>query len=487
MSHRFMSQYRKQAGQRVGMESFEGRWLLFSITDAAFGASVGNPDNTTQIQAAINAAFASATDKVVLVPAGQFKHSGVITVKAGVELKSLNDFGGTGARAELRHTATNGRNASINLIGSGPKLRNLWITSAYDQTQPNARLQQDDTVLVRADGASNYFIERNEIQGGASVGIKNTNGSNNGAINSNKVHNTLADGIHTTHGSHHLTISNDTVSATNDDMIAVVSYDPTQSSFGPCTNINIHTNNCNNSAGKNGRGITVVGGNTVTINNNTIANAPHAGIYIASENTSAYHTLGVDGVTITKNIITNANRLNLGSHGGIFLKGRDATLNVKNVTIGNMTDDALGNTITGSTGQSINIEANTDTIKILRNTLDTSSKDGIKVLSSKNVQINNNIIRKTQEHGIHFQSGTSGTITVNSNQFVDINRSNLANRHVVYFATGNSFGSISATNNTYSETVNYTVNFFVYYVGYTAIATVSGNNAGTTGAVDKGV
>ncbi|MFT3785844.1 MAG: right-handed parallel beta-helix repeat-containing protein [Tepidisphaeraceae bacterium] len=461
------------------------RLLAFDIT--AYGAATSKPDNTSFINAAIQDAFNSTTDKQVFVPGGQFKYLGTITIKPGVELLGKADFGGTSTRSELRHVATDGRNANIILSGDGPKLRKLWITSAYDQTQPNARQPYDDTVLVRAVGASNYYIERCEIQGGASAGIKSTNASSNGHINSNKVHDTLADGIHTVHGSHHISITNNTVSKTGDDMISVVSYDPTQSTFGICYSITIQGNNCDNALGNNGRGITVVGGNTITIDNNIIANAPHAGLYIVSENTANYHTLGVNGVTVTRNTITNANRLSLSSHAGIFIKGRDSTYPVVNITIGNATDGTLGNTVTDSTGQSVSINANTDTIKLLRNTFNGSSGDGIKVLSSKNLQINNNTIKRTNEHGIHFQSGSTGTVTVNNNQFIDINRTNTAARYVVYFAShvtsgvrvaDNSFSSITVTGNSYTETVNYNVTAYIFYLAYTA--TVSGNTT-TTG------
>ena len=498
------------------IESLESR-QLFSLSILDYGALTSAADNSAAIQAALSAA-ATGTDKQVLVPAGKFKYEHVISIPGGVELMGQADFGGTGTRSELN--STNWADANLKLTGSGAKLRKLYITGVTSHVRDAA----DATVLVRATGASNFYIERNEIYGGASVGIKVDNGANNGAVNSNKVHDTKADGIHNVHGAHHITISNNTVYATGDDQIAVISY--ASSSFGICYSINITGNNVTNTGKTNGRGIAVSGGNTIVIDNNTITDSPMAGIYLDSED--SYNTMGLDGITVTRNNIINANRTNTSPHGGILISGRSAFM-AKNITIGDATDATKKNTITGSNGPGVIIGDYTDNIKVLRNTIDGSNTSGVRVAQAKNIQVNNNTIKNVTEYGVHFQTGNTGTLTINNNTIdttvldgirvetvpgisingntvkntarhgivvtggssgavsvnnnvmQNINTSGVTGIRVINISAGSTFSSLQIMGNSYTETLSLDVEWYIYRVGYTgAGVTVSGNTT-TTG------
>lgn len=453
------------------IEGLESR-QLFAHNILDFGAMTGSSDNSGAIQRALNEA-ASSTDKQVLVPAGQFRYSTAITVPAGVELMGQSDFGGTGTRSELKSTAA--EDANIKLTGNGPKLRKLYITGVLNA----GRSTKDSSVLVYVSGASNYYIERNEIYGGASVGIKNDRGANNGAINSNKVHDTKADGIHTTHASHHITVSNNTVQRAGDDLIAVVSYNNDGQGFGTCYSINITGNNCTG-GGNNGRGITVIGGDTITIDNNAISGTPMAGITIASEGTR-YQTYGCNTITVTKNTISGSNTTNTSSHGGILVVGRSG-FTVNNVTIGSSTDSTKKNTITNSTGEGINVGSSTTGIKILGNTIDTTTKDGVQVNASAGTQVIGNTIKKTGRFGIHFGSGMTGAVKVNNNALTDINRNRASSIRVIGFESSSTFSSLEIKSNVYNETdTSLDVEWFIFRPNYTgSTVTVSGNST-TTG------
>jgi parallel beta-helix repeat protein len=136
-------------------------------------------------------------------------------------------------------------------------------------------------------------------------------------IAGNTVARSLADGIHITGGSRNGRVLNNTVRETGDDMIAVVSYadkgPPARNSAAKLaaaweTNVeNMLARNIlisgNRVSGQYwGRGITVVGGQSVAIVRNTIENVPvAAAILVARE--AVYQTFGVDGVVIEGNIV----------------------------------------------------------------------------------------------------------------------------------------------------------------------------------------
>jgi hypothetical protein len=136
-------------------------------------------------------------------------------------------------------------------------------------------------------------------------------------ISGNTVVRSLADGIHITGGSRDGRVLNNVVRETGDDMIAVVSYSdtgsPAKSSAKKLAatwddNLDQQLNrkiliSGNRASGQyGGRGITVVGGQSIAIVRNTIDNVPiAAGILLARE--ANYLTFGVDSVLVEGNIV----------------------------------------------------------------------------------------------------------------------------------------------------------------------------------------
>lgn len=248
-----------------------------SITD--FGAVA---DDGVDDLAAIDAAAAAAARQGVplRVPRGTFEHSDV------VELDGVRLIGTRGA--ELRATSTS-RQALV-LTGQGAGVQDLRLTTVPVST----RLSTDDSARVHVrPEAQDYRISGTTIEGAASAGIIAF--GNHGVIEGNHVARTLADGIHLTGGSTDVTVRGNVVRDTGDDLIAVVSYEK----FGTwAKDILIERNDV---SGGLARGITVSGGEDVTVARNRISRTGGAGIFIASEGN--WRTYAVQGLRVVRNSV----------------------------------------------------------------------------------------------------------------------------------------------------------------------------------------
>jgi len=129
----------------------------------------------------------------------------------------------------------------------------------------------------------------------------------------NTIYRSLADGIHATAGSMNGRIIRNTVRQTGDDMIAIVSYagksvamiqpEHVSESTDISLDRNIYVAENNVSDQYWGRGISVVGGSDVTIENNTISKNPvAAAIYLLRE--TSYKTFGDHNILVRNNQIS---------------------------------------------------------------------------------------------------------------------------------------------------------------------------------------
>lgn len=136
-------------------------------------------------------------------------------------------------------------------------------------------------------------------------------------IAENLVERTLADGIHMTAGSRNGRVLNNTVRETGDDMIAVVSYamggNAALNSAAELKRTwdarversltrNILIANNRGSGQYSGRGISVIGGDNVTIARNTLTNVPVAAAFIFAREAN-YQTFGVHNVLLEGNVV----------------------------------------------------------------------------------------------------------------------------------------------------------------------------------------
>nr|WP_294514448.1 glycosyl hydrolase family 28-related protein [uncultured Rhodopila sp.] len=262
-----------------------------SLSIAAYGAVPdGMTDSTIAIKRAISAARNSG--RSVFVPAGTFVHTSF----------SLDGVGMVGAGSDSTLLSPRAVDSNIYLRGSGASLRDLTV-----KVKSSHRDARNFAVFV--DGADHFLIDSVRIIGGNGGGIFDFGGSD-GKIVHNRIENTLADAIHNTHGAHDVIVAENTVRHAGDDMIAVVSY------LGQPLSHDILIKGNDLADQEYGRGISVVGGMNITIQDNTIVNTECcAGIYIASE--ANWKTAGVDNVVVRGNtLIDNSGPT---GHGAIMI------------------------------------------------------------------------------------------------------------------------------------------------------------------------
>ena len=269
---------------------------------AEFGAVPNDSgDDTAAIQRALDGL---KTGQTLVFPAGRYLTNKRLRVR--VPGSTLD---GTGATLH----ATNPDDQAIVIEVDDVAVRSFVLTAVSDvrRTAPwHAR------IAVYAENADRSLktIRRSVIQGNTvthagAPGSPGANGASGGGIillhadgflvSRNTVVRTLADGIHITGGSRNGRVLNNTVRETGDDMIAVVSYagvgTPALGTAAQMVsqwstrvanqlNRNILIANNNVSGQYWGRGITVVGGEAITIRGNTLDNIPlAAGILLARE------------------------------------------------------------------------------------------------------------------------------------------------------------------------------------------------------------
>ncbi|KWH04777.1 hypothetical protein WT58_21340 [Burkholderia territorii] len=243
-------------------------------------------DQTDALQAALNTLQAGQT--LILAP-GRYTVSRSLSVAGSGVVVS-----GYGATL----VATNPSDQTIVMSGTGSTLVGVTLNGTG-----TTRLTTPESTKVEVTGTDVQVLGVT-IQGGASAGIFVFGGSKV-AIVGNTVRATLADGIHSTYGSTNVLVQGNTVTGTGDDLIAVVSY----LGDGRISN-NVLIDHNTVSGNYWGRGISVVGGQAVTISNNTVDGVQKAaGILVAQED--SWRTYGVSNVVIDNNVVTNIQNQNV--------------------------------------------------------------------------------------------------------------------------------------------------------------------------------
>lgn len=294
---------------------------LIDVTD--FGAVPDDDgDDAVFIQRAINSA---RQGQWVYFPPGRYLQSKSLSVlQPGITL--------WGQGATLH--ATNPSDQAIFLKADNSRIYGFTLTAV---TQ--GRRTEPWTTRISAFGleASSRFIRGIVIQGNRIVPAQEASGTPTSqsasaagilllavrdfTVADNVVRRSLADGIHVTGGSVNGRIVGNRVSETGDDMIAMVSYlanDWRQQMANQSgwmlhhregtlvRNVWVSGNTVSDSFW--GRGISVVGGEDVSIVNNDIARvSTAAGVLVAREN--GYHTYGVRNVLVQSNRISDVQNL----------------------------------------------------------------------------------------------------------------------------------------------------------------------------------
>ncbi|GGO06935.1 hypothetical protein GCM10010969_34990 [Saccharibacillus kuerlensis] len=248
--------------------------------------------------------------------------------------------------------STNPEKGSIDLKGDKVEIRNF--KHQYQTTVPRGNgAHEKNSITVRS--ASNFVIDNIHVSKSSTAGIMMAYGSNNGVVTNNLVENTGADGIHMTTQSHHISVENNTVMGVGDDGVAVVSYGTSPT---PVNNIVIRGNDIGNFS--KARGISVVGGMDVLIENNKIADTMMAGIYISVE--GSYNTLNVDRINVNNNTIHHTGIQSPQNHPNVLVYASQGTID--NVVF-------YGNVITDGAHRGIGVwgDATIKNVTFERNTL----------------------------------------------------------------------------------------------------------------------
>ncbi|WP_338638395.1 right-handed parallel beta-helix repeat-containing protein [Burkholderia pyrrocinia] len=324
------------------------------VADVTVFPAADGSDQADVLQKAFDSL--KAGQRLVIAP-GRYVvgHSLAVTVPRVV----ISGYGATLA-------ATNPADQTIVMSGAGSTL--VGVTLAGTGT---TRLTTPASTKVEVTGAGVQVL-RVTIDGGASGGIFVFGGSGV-AIVGNTVRATLADGIHTTYGSTNVLVQNNTVTGAGDDLIAVVSY---VSDGRVNSNVLIDHNAVSGNAW--GRGISVVGGQAVTISNNTVDGVQKAaGILVAQED--SWKTYGVSNVVITGNVVTNIQNSNVNNG---LQPTQQAAIELDTWT-GTVTDVAVtGNRVSGSGYAGFRAYGNVCSFSVTGNTFSSIAGSPVSLLSS---------------------------------------------------------------------------------------------------------
>lgn len=269
----------------------------------------GSFDNSSAIAAAI--ASAKAKRVAVYVPAGTCAYGDVIRID-GVRLVGAGD-------ASVLYALNPSREA-IYMFGSGVEVSLLKLSGRKAST----RTPNWEATRISLFGATNFVIDKVNIDGSAGAGIQTAWSTNNGRITNNTIRNTLADAIHMTDKASYITVEGNRIEAAGDDGIAVVSY---RRDGGLVKNITARNNVV--LGNKWGRQMSVVGGSQVLYENNHLENnlAQAACLYIAQE--ASYATFAAHDVVARYNTLKTCGGAATG-HGAamVFSSGEETNTNI---------------------------------------------------------------------------------------------------------------------------------------------------------------
>ncbi|WP_114558935.1 right-handed parallel beta-helix repeat-containing protein [Desertihabitans aurantiacus] len=294
-----------------------------SLSVTAYGAVA---DDAGDDLAAFRATLAAARQqgRSVWVPSGTFRLSDVLEVQ-GVVVR------GAGQQATTL-LSTDPDRGSVDLRGAGAGLHDL--RREYATTSVRDGKNEKNSITVH--DSPSFAITGVHVVRASTAGIY-VDGSS-GTISGNRVEQTQADGIHVTEQSSAVTITDNDVVATGDDCIAVVGY---RYQGGPSRDITIRGNDVGQ--GSQARGISVVGGEDVTIVDNHVERSRMAGIYISVE--AEYDTVDTLRIDVLDNVVDSTPTNQPSGHANVLVYGSQGRMDEirfeRNLSV-NATNHAFG-------------------------------------------------------------------------------------------------------------------------------------------------
>ena len=249
---------------------------------------------------------------------------------------------GNGARLQ----ATNDATSSIQITAPGVTLTD--VTLAAPTTGERWTGLDQHKLVIEAD---NVTVGNVTIIGSAAAGVF-VHHANNFRLDDVRVEDTRADGIHVTGASRNGQINNPTTARTGDDGVAVVSYsdDP-----GPCADIVVNSPVVNGT--RWGRGVSVVGGEHVSIQNLRVSETSGAGVYIAAEGGPQFYTRSASAVDVSGGTVTSTNVNPEVVQGAVLVYAGKAGENVSNITVSGLTSSDTAESAERNMGSWSTVEA----------------------------------------------------------------------------------------------------------------------------------
>lgn len=235
-----------------------------------FGA-VSDPsrDQQAALQAALD--WCSHSKGVLRLEKG-----GIYCHSSGLDLGGGTISGMGGAFRAL--VPENGR---LRITGAGVTLRDLTLASPASK-----RSQAYSGIGLLVQDAHDFTLTNIAVHGAATAGIL-MDDAHRGTLRNILVRGTMADGLHITNGSSYIDVANYQAIRTGDDGFAVVSYDRSDQKGRRCNNIRGRFITVIDG---NARGVAVVGGADVTVEDVKVVRSACAGLYLNSE--VSYGTFG---------------------------------------------------------------------------------------------------------------------------------------------------------------------------------------------------
>ncbi|MEL7156315.1 MAG: right-handed parallel beta-helix repeat-containing protein [Actinomycetota bacterium] len=286
---------------------------LMTVVDPGEHGAVGDgrADDTTALQQAIDG-VPDGGGIVWLAPGRTFRTTDVIRI-TGDHVKVWSPNG----QAEIRPSATIGERRHAVIIDGATGVGLFGPVFRSDGDRRRTALE-DSTVVL--DGARQTELVGLEITGSPSAAIFVFGASRDTWIVGNDLHDNWADAVHFTDGSRRAWVWDNVISnegpTLGDDGIACVTYGGSDR----CGSMEWWDNSY--LGGGWGRGLAVVGGDTIHVHHNLVIDSAAAGILVASE--PSYDTPGSDSIRIEDNVVCRAGHTV--AHPGILLSGLDGAI-----------------------------------------------------------------------------------------------------------------------------------------------------------------
>ncbi len=288
----------------------------WSVTPAAFGA-VGNgrTDDTAALRAAL--AALGPGGELFLPPGKVFRHTDTLRITTAGTTVS-----GTGTLL-----ATDPQRSAVIIQADDVTFRDVTLRLGT----PTSRLGTFDHMkltVIRADG---FVADRVKVDGAAAAGVYLW-GATDFVLRDLDVRNSRADGIHVTGPSRDGVIERPVVRSSGDDGVAVVSY---LQDGAPVKRVTVTRPTVRTTTW--GRGVSVVGGEDVTITDLTVDSSSAAAVYVAREG-APWNTFAPVRVTVQGGTITRANTSTTVDHGAVLVyDGRTDAGPLRDVTVAGLT------------------------------------------------------------------------------------------------------------------------------------------------------